>query len=339
MESSAQDPVATSQNESTGTYTVETTMEETTEAVEASVEVTVGLGPVASDEVPTEPPSEVPQEAEKAPSALAEESVDKDAVIAALRDEVASLKANVSALEARLAIADRANEAHAQPKLVHANKGRANPRKAKATLLADKESNDKDEDEKEESNDEDVTEHKENEPETPEQVEKSFKKKITTMGGVSMFGGAAPGFNPFAGASPTSIQLKARPSVTASASNAGTSEADAAEAVLKLDETRNWIATTLADESVKSADIAFGSELLKDGSILCRLVSTLFPNHAVKSKPGKFIFIHKENLGNYFKACSSAGVTETFDYEDLTDKERVGYVILQLQSLKQKAEQ
>ncbi|KAI9345614.1 calponin homology domain-containing protein [Obelidium mucronatum] len=154
------------------------------------------------------------------------------------------------------------------------------------------------------------------------------------MGGVSAFGGVG-GFNPFAnGASPTNVLLKSRSSVTNS-SVGGLSETDLTEACGKFEEIRDWIAESLGDEMIKnSTSDSFCSELLKDGSVLCRLFSALYPAQAIKYKPGKFLFIHKENLSNYLKACSGLGVSALFEYEDLMDDKRHGYVYHQLLSLK-----
>ncbi|KAJ3240467.1 hypothetical protein HDU81_003608 [Chytriomyces hyalinus] len=260
---------------------------------------------------------------------------DTAALIASLRNQVAVLTAKNADLEARLALAEQSVRANAQPKLVHPAKSRPNPRRTNATAASNPSTEDK-ENEKD-TDPESTTKNTADQETTDEPVvseESQFKKKINTMGGVSMFGGAAPGFNPFAGGgSPTAIHLKARSSV-ADSSN----DTEAKEAVAKLDEVREWMAGVLSDESIKSDSVVFGAELLKDGSVLCRLVSALFPSNPAKFKPGKFIFIHKENMSNFQKSCSAVGVAPTFEYDDLLDEKRVGYVLLQLLNLKQKSE-
>ncbi|KAJ3232050.1 hypothetical protein HDU77_000926, partial [Chytriomyces hyalinus] len=219
-------------------------------------------------------------------------------------------------------------------------KSRPNPRRTNATAASTNPTTDANDKENEKDTELDINANKDTTETTTEtetdivSEESQFKKKINTMGGVSMFGGAAPGFNPFAGGgSPTAIHLKARSSV-ADSSN----DTDAKDAVAKLDEVREWMAGVLSDESIKAESVVFGAELLKDGSVLCRLVSALFPSHPAKFKPGKFIFIHKENIGNFQKSCAAVGVTPTFEYDDLLDEKRVGYVLLQLLNLKQKSE-
>ncbi|KAI8838797.1 hypothetical protein BJ741DRAFT_600614 [Chytriomyces cf. hyalinus JEL632] len=263
---------------------------------------------------------------------------DTNALIASLRNQVAVLTAKNADLEARLALAEQSARANAQPKLVHPAKSRPNPRRTNATAATANPSTDYKENEKDTQLDSDakdtITDPTQETTTEPVSEESQFKKKINTMGGVSMFGGAAPGFNPFAGGgSPTAIHLKARSSV-ADSSN----DTDAKEAVAKLDEVREWMAGILSDESIKTDSVVFGAELLKDGSVLCRLVSALFPSNPAKFKPGKFIFIHKENIGNFQKSCAAVGVTPTFEYDDLLDEKRVGYVLLQLLNLKQKSE-
>ncbi|KAJ3249371.1 hypothetical protein HDU78_003157 [Chytriomyces hyalinus] len=266
---------------------------------------------------------------------------DTNALIASLRNQVAVLTAKNADLEARLALAEQSVRANAQPKLVHPAKSRPNPRRTNATAASTNATPDANDKENEKDTELDINANKDTTTETTTETEtdivseeSQFKKKINTMGGVSMFGGAAPGFNPFAGGgSPTAIHLKARSSV-ADSSN----DTDAKDAVAKLDEVREWMAGVLSDESIKADSVVFGAELLKDGSVLCRLVSALFPSHPAKFKPGKFIFIHKENIGNFQKSCAAVGVTPTFEYDDLLDEKRVGYVLLQLLNLKQKSE-
>ncbi|KAJ3029044.1 UNVERIFIED_CONTAM: hypothetical protein HDU68_000257 [Siphonaria sp. JEL0065] len=228
-----------------------------------------------------------------------EDEQDKDTMIASLWAQVATLTEKVVSLEAKLALSERAAEANAAPKLVHANKGRAAPRRVKVTTTSTASGDEQDPDvnrdsattpepQKENAETEEVT--------TPQQ---ETRKKIANMSGVPMFGGAA-GFNPFAnGASPTNVLLKSRSSVTSGTGRTGApSEAEIADALAKFDEIRDWVTTSLGDDEVakNATSSTFCSEFLKDGSVLCRLVSTLFPAHAVKSKPGKFLFVHKENL-------------------------------------------
>ncbi|KAJ3338872.1 hypothetical protein HDU83_007863 [Entophlyctis luteolus] len=252
-----------------------------------------------------------------------ESPVDKDAIIVDLREQVATLTKKVAELEAKLAFAE-SNEPSEKPKpaLVHVTKGRANPHRKKESAVAKSE---------EEvvgsslrSNDDTETDDGGNA--SPVDV----KKKIAHIGGVSAFGGA--GFNPFAmGGSPNAAQLKTRSS-TSDKSGGLTEEAEA-EAVEKFDEIRQW-ATTVLQGAVTfgNSPQTFCGETLRDGSVLCRLVSALFPEYAVKAKAGKFVFIHKENLGQYFKACASAGVTETFDYEDLVTEGRHSGILCKSQT-------
>ncbi|KAJ3199185.1 hypothetical protein HDU82_000662 [Entophlyctis luteolus] len=231
-----------------------------------------------------------------------ESPVDKDAIIVDLREQVATLTKKVAELEAKLAFAE-SNEPSEKPKpaLVHVTKGRANPHRKKESAVAKSE---------EEvvgsslrSNDDTETDDGGNA--SPVDV----KKKIAHIGGVSAFGGA--GFNPFAmGGSPNAAQLKTRSS-TSDKSGGLTEEAEA-EAVEKFDEIRQWATTVL------------------QGAVTFE--------YAVKAKAGKFVFIHKENLGQYFKACASAGVTETFDYEDLVTEGRHSGILWQLLSVKKIAE-
>ncbi|KAJ3025583.1 UNVERIFIED_CONTAM: Anaphase-promoting complex subunit 5 [Siphonaria sp. JEL0065] len=229
------------------------------------------------------------------------EEQDKDAIIAALHAQVANLTEKIATLEAKLALNERAAEANAAPKLVHANKGRAAPRRVKVATTTES-GDEQDTQANSDAAASPVPQQENAEPEETTTPQQEARKKIANMGGVSMFGGAA-GFNPFAnGASPTNVLLKSRSSVTSGAGGAsGPSKSDIADALAKFDEVRDWVATSLGeDEAVKNSTSAtFYSEILKDGSILCRLVSTLFPSHAVKFKPGKFLFIHKENLTVY----------------------------------------
>ncbi|ORY50937.1 hypothetical protein BCR33DRAFT_762503 [Rhizoclosmatium globosum] len=205
---------------------------------------------------------------ESVAQAESNESSDSAALIADLRAQVAALTQKVASLEAKLALAERANEAAAAPRLVHATKARAGPRRAKAASTedhADQENEEAPNANRDATTPEPHDGAENEEPTTPQQT---IQKKIATMGGVSAFGGA--GFNPFAGGASPNVLLKSRSSVTNS-SVGGPSEAEAAEALGKADEVKEWVGTTLGDENVKNAtNEIFCGELLKDGTLLCR---------------------------------------------------------------------
>ncbi|KAJ1532441.1 hypothetical protein HK405_001111, partial [Cladochytrium tenue] len=184
-------------------------------------------------------------------------------------------------------------------------------------------------------------------PPPPEPGSEAFRRKIATMGGVSAFGG----FNPFAGgAVPSPSRLRGArggtvvptpfagdagvqpdpaalrsPTRTGSASSVGSlgaastpvhAEIDLDAAAAAEDDLRAWVAEVVADPAVAKDSGKTFSECLKDGVVLCKLITALRPDsQPVKAKGGKFTFIHKENIGLFIRASEAAGVSQAFTFE------------------------
>ncbi|KAJ3128026.1 hypothetical protein HK100_009421 [Physocladia obscura] len=318
--------------ETTTTTTTEVvTIEETVAGATEAAEKTETVETVETVEVEETETRETPGDGDGNGGA------DKDATIRQLRDQVARLTLKVEQLEAEAAAHALASSApRPKPLLAHPARGRATPhRKLQKPSTADPDADsdlhpDPDPDAADTENPDTTDPTAESVPDSPPS-QPDLRKKIASMGGVSAFG--AVGFNPFAGGSPSSVLLKPR------SSDANANESEAVDALAnKFEDVRDWIASTLdsnpdlsATSSVSNSNPIANADrdtffaLLKDGNILCRLISVLFPAHAVKPKPGKFVFIHKENVASYLKACSAAGIAPFFDYDDLINESKRGH--------------
>ncbi|KAJ3323890.1 Transgelin [Blyttiomyces sp. JEL0837] len=302
----------------------------TTEVVKEDDAVVPNETEISEEPASPEPPAPAESQPEPAETTLTDP---KDIEIDFLKKRVAELENEVSELKKKLDDRSAMNAFQPQSKLSHVTKGRAHPRRAAKreedageASPAGEESGDLDKESAEPSTESPSA----TEPADPA-VE--FKKKIATMGGVNAFG---MGFNPFAGVSNPTAVLKSRSSMASQRTNSGSEFIDASVALESEGEIRNWIAETVGDDALK-ADSGKGStgELLKDGVVLCKLATALKPETPVKSKGGKFAFIHQENLGNYFKACEAMGVSgSVFTYDDLKEESGLPKVLSQLITLK-----
>lgn len=174
-----------------------------------------------------------------------------------------------------------------------------------------------------------------------------FKRKISNIGGVSMFGGGGASlgslnFNPAAARSSLRASTSSRHSEsvtvpptssssqlmagsprlsTASSSNnnnspsssPSTASALTSEAQVAL---KTWIASQIFSKSdqedqrsalFKDLESDFNSAL-KDGQVACKLVNALRPSALIKINTGKFPIMQIENINSFLKAAKDLGV-------------------------------
>ncbi|KAI8849930.1 calponin homology domain-containing protein [Chytridium lagenaria] len=229
---------------------------------------------------------------------------------------VSELEAQVEELKSQLTASSTLDAvAITGPKLSHATKSRVNPRKPVK---------------REPETSSTVEANIDAAPTTPTATTPTdpaddLKKKIAVMGGVSALGG----FNPFAGGS--APLLKSRVARTGSSSSQDLTEF--AEAAEHEDEIVAWVNEKTGDVVEKG----LLHEMLKDGHVLCKLVSAVHPEGKVtKVKAGKFAFIYQENVNNYLSASEQLGVAKNmkFEYQDLTDPKGTPRVLAHLLALK-----
>ncbi|KAJ3196783.1 hypothetical protein HDU67_003939, partial [Dinochytrium kinnereticum] len=276
---------------------------------------------------PKQSPSDSAPKIEKSEPTDEASVEDKDAEIARLRSRVAELEREVESLKGKIASSSALDSVSAAsgPKLSHATKARINPRKparkdtCESTSRIDSQI-DIDPDSPSPSTPT-ATEPAEDTPKEVDPTSTEFKKKINLMGGVSALGG----FNPFAGGG--APILKPRASNTSRTGSSSSQDfSDLAAAAEAEDEIREWMVEKTGETSVGKENGVPLWEGLKDGHVLCKLVTAIHPeNKVTKAKSGKFVLIYQENVMNYIQAAEQLGVSKNmrFSYEDLTDGKNI----------------
>lgn len=98
---------------------------------------------------------------------------------------------------------------------------------------------------------------------------------------------------------------------------------------------KQWIVSVL-DGQVESVSILNGEllETLKDGTVLCMLVNTIFGEGSIKFKRSKMAFVQMENIEKFLNFCKFQGVPqdELFQTIDLYEENDPYQVIMSLQS-------
>merc|ERR1712071_605450 len=144
----------------------------------------------------------------------------------------------------------------------------------------------------------------------------SFVLSITTMSGGSSVRAAKSGF---------AAQAQAK-------LNSKYSESYAQEVL-------EWMRKLTGEPSNVSGDPENVYELLRDGTLLCRLVNEIQPGTVKKVQTSKMAFKCMENINMFLEAAKSFGVPtqELFQTVDLWEKQNLNSVIICLQSLGRKA--
>ncbi|CAH0384128.1 unnamed protein product [Bemisia tabaci] len=134
------------------------------------------------------------------------------------------------------------------------------------------------------------------------------------------------------------------------ANNRATKSGFAAEAQRKINskyseelaqECLEWI-KLVTDENIDVAgDMDNFYEILKDGTLLCRLVNALQPGSVKKINESTMAFKCMENINNFLKTATEMGVPaqETFQTVDLWERQNLNSVVTCLQSLGRKGHQ
>lgn len=132
------------------------------------------------------------------------------------------------------------------------------------------------------------------------------------------------------------------------ASNRATKSGFAAEAQRKINskyseelaqESLEWIKAITEEDFSVSGDMDNLYEVLKDGTLLCRLVNCIKPGSAKKINQSVMAFKCMENINVFLEAAKDLGVPpqETFQTVDLWERQNLNSVVICLQSLGRKA--
>lgn len=98
---------------------------------------------------------------------------------------------------------------------------------------------------------------------------------------------------------------------------------------------KNWILSVLGDKI--DNQVFLNTDLLdslKDGTILCLLVNTIFGDDSIKYKSSKLAFVQMENIEKFLTFCKIKGVSqdELFQTIDLFEKNDPYQVLMSIQS-------
>uniref|UniRef100_A0A023F9W3 Transgelin n=1 Tax=Triatoma infestans TaxID=30076 RepID=A0A023F9W3_TRIIF len=134
------------------------------------------------------------------------------------------------------------------------------------------------------------------------------------------------------------------------ANNRATKSGFAAEAQRKINSKYNedhaqecleWIKIITNEPINTSGDMDNFFEILKDGTLLCRLVNVIKPGSVKKINENKMAFKCMENINNFLEVAREMGVPaqETFQTVDLWERQNLNSVVICLQSLGRKGAQ
>ncbi|KAE8751569.1 hypothetical protein FOCC_FOCC001816 [Frankliniella occidentalis] len=132
------------------------------------------------------------------------------------------------------------------------------------------------------------------------------------------------------------------------ANNRATKSGFAAEAQRKINskysdelaqECLEWIKVVTGENFNTSGDMDNFYEILRDGTLLCRLINTLQPGSIKKINESQMAFKCMENINGFLENARTMGVPaqETFQTVDLWEKQNLNSVVICLQSLGRKA--
>lgn len=104
-------------------------------------------------------------------------------------------------------------------------------------------------------------------------------------------------------------------------------------------ETLEWIRKLTGEPANTSGDLENVYEVLKDGTLLCKLVNAIQEGSVKKVNQSTMAFKCMENINAFLEAVKKLGVPpqETFQTIDLWEKQNLYSVIICLQSLGRKA--
>ncbi|NP_001040372.1 myophilin [Bombyx mandarina] len=132
------------------------------------------------------------------------------------------------------------------------------------------------------------------------------------------------------------------------ANNRATKSGFAAEAQRKINskyseelahESLEWIRMITGEPENTSGDMDNFYEVLKDGTLLCKLANNIHPNMIKKINTSSMAFKCMENINAFLEAARQLGVPaqETFQTVDLWERQNLNSVVICLQSLGRKA--
>ncbi|KAG6450288.1 myophilin [Manduca sexta] len=104
-------------------------------------------------------------------------------------------------------------------------------------------------------------------------------------------------------------------------------------------ESLEWIRLLTGEPENTSGDMDNFYEVLKDGTLLCKLVNKIQPDLVKKVNNSKMAFKCMENINAFLEAARQLGVPaqETFQTVDLWERQNLNSVVICLQSLGRKA--
>lgn len=106
-------------------------------------------------------------------------------------------------------------------------------------------------------------------------------------------------------------------------------------------EVMGWVSRTVKMDFDTSGDIDNVHEVLKDGTILCKLINVIKPDAIPEKKihVTKMAFKCMENINQFLQHAKDLGVMaeETFQTVDLWEKQNILSVVICLQALARKA--
>lgn len=103
-------------------------------------------------------------------------------------------------------------------------------------------------------------------------------------------------------------------------------------------EVLEWIRVITEEDFNTAGDMDNFYEVLKDGTLLCRLVNKIKPASVKKINESKMAFKCMENISAFLAAAKDLGVPaqETFQTVDLWERQNLNSVVICLQSLGRK---